>query len=118
MVYPSQLSYFSAKIKKTLGKGCFACVYMGCLLYTSGCFGIFYLPMLGTGTSMTIEQREYDYSWFWPSDQALPSEEEIQTLAKEHKVQIADWKECPYLSLAVDSNMMIDNDDGSFSWKY
>lgn len=88
------------------------------VLIAGGCFGIFYLPMLGTGTSMTIEQREYDYSWFWPSDQALPSEEEIQTLAKEHKVQIADWKECPYLSLAVDSNMMIDNDDGSFSWKY
>lgn len=88
------------------------------VLIAGGCFGIFYLPMLGTGTSMTIEQREYDYSWFWPSDQALPSEEEIQTLAKEHKVQIAGWKECPYLSLAVDSNMMIDNDDGSFSWKY
>ena len=88
------------------------------VLIAGGCFGIFYLPMLGTGTSMTIEQREYDYSWFWPSDQALPSEEEIQTLEKEHKVQIADWKECPYLSLAVDSNMMIDNDDGSFSWKY
>ena len=88
------------------------------VLIAGGCFGIFYLPMLGTGTSMTIEQREYDYSWFWPSDQALPSEEEIQTLAKEHEVQIADWKECPYLSLAVDSNMMIDNDDGSFSWKY
>lgn len=88
------------------------------VLIAGGCFGIFYLPMLGTGTSMTIEQREYDYSWFWPSDQNLPSEEEIQTLAKEHKVQIADWKECPYLSLAVDSNMMIDNDDGSFSWKY
>nr|WP_317349176.1 ABC transporter permease [uncultured Blautia sp.] len=88
------------------------------VLIAGGCFGIFYLPMLGTGTSMTIEQREYDYSWFWPSDQTLPSEEEIQTLAKEHKVQIADWKECPYLSLAVDSNMMIDNDDGSFSWKY
>ena len=88
------------------------------VLIAGGCFGIFYLPMLGTGTSMTIEQREYDYSWFWPSDQALPSEEEIQTLAKEYKVQIADWKECPYLSLAVDSNMMIDNDDGSFSWKY
>lgn len=88
------------------------------VLIAGGCFGIFYLPMLGTGTSMTIEQREYDYSWFWPSDQALPSEEEIQTLAKEHKVQIADWKKCPYLSLAVDSNMMIDNDDGSFSWKY
>lgn len=88
------------------------------VLIAGGCFGIFYLPMLGTGTSMTIEQREYDYSWFWPSNQTLPSEEEIQTLAKEHKVQIADWKECPYLSLAVDSNMMIDNDDGSFSWKY
>lgn len=88
------------------------------VLIAGGCFGIFYLPMLGTGTSMTIEQREYDYSWFWPSDQTLPSEEEIQTLAKEHKVQIVDWKECPYLSLAVDSNMMIDNDDGSFSWKY
>lgn len=88
------------------------------VLIAGGCFGIFYLPMLGTGISMTIEQREYDYSWFWPSDQALPSEEEIQTLAKEHEVQIADWKECPYLSLAVDSNMMIDNDDGSFSWKY
>lgn len=88
------------------------------VLIAGGCFGIFYLPMLGTGTSMTIEQREYDYSWFWPSDQTLPSEEEIQTLAKEHKFQIVDWKECPYLSLAVDSNMMIDNDDGSFSWKY
>ncbi len=88
------------------------------VLIAGGCFGIFYLPMLGTGTSMTIEQREYDYSWFWPSDQNLPSEEEIQDLAREHKVQIADWKKCPYLSLAVDSNMMIDNDDGSFSWKY
>ena len=88
------------------------------VLIAGGCFGIFYLPMLGTGTSMTIEQREYDYSWFWPSDQQLPSEEEIQDLAREHKVQITDWKECPYLSLAVDSNMMIDNDDGSFSWKY
>lgn len=88
------------------------------VLIAGGCFGIFYLPMLGTGTSMTIEQREYDYSWFWPSDQKLPSEEEIQTLAKEHKVQITGWKECPYLSLAIDANMMIDNDDGSFSWKY
>ena len=88
------------------------------VLIAGGCFGIFYLPMLGTGTSMTIEQREYDYSWFWPSDQTLPSEEEIQTLAKEHKFQIVDWKECPYLSLAVDSNMMIDNDHGSFSWNY
>ena len=88
------------------------------VLIAGGCFGIFYLPMLGTGTSMTIEQREYDYSWFWPSDQQLPSEEDVQTLAREYKVQITDWKECPYLSLAVDSNIMIDNDDGSFSWKY
>lgn len=88
------------------------------VLIAGGCFGIFYLPMLGTGTSMNIEQREYDYSWFWPSDQQLPSEEEIQDLAREHKIQIADWKECPYLSLAVDSNVMIDNADGSFSWKY
>ena len=47
------------------------------VLVAGGCFGIFYLPMLHTGLSMGSESRAYDYSWFWPSDQSLPSEEEI-----------------------------------------
>ena len=88
------------------------------LLVAGGCFGIFYLPMLHTGLSMGSESRAYDYSWFWPSDQSLPSEEEIYSLAEKHDFQIKDWLQCSYLSLACDNNMQILNPDNTLSYQH
>lgn len=87
-------------------------------LIAGGCFGIFYLPMLGTGMNMSIENRAYDYCWFWPSNRTLPSREEVGLLAENHKISIKDWMECSYLSLARDGNVQIDNGDNTFSRKY
>ena len=88
------------------------------VLVAGGCFGIFYLPMLHTGLSMGSESRAYDYSWFWPSDQSLPSEEEIYSLAEKHDFQIKDWLQCSYLSLACDNNMQILNPDNTLSYQH
>ena len=88
------------------------------VLVAGGCFGIFYLPMLHTGLSMGSESRTYDYSWFWPSDQSLPSEEEIYSLAEKHDFQIKDWLQCSYLSLACDNNMQILNPDNTLSYQH
>ena len=88
------------------------------VLVAGGCFGIFYLPMLHTGLSMGSESRTYDYSWFWPSDQSLPSEEEIYSLAEKHDFQIKDWRQCSYLSLACDNNMQILNPDNTLSYQH
>ena len=88
------------------------------VLVAGGCFGIFYLPMLHTGLSMGSESRAYDYSWFWPSDQSLPSEEEIYSLAEKHDFQIKDWVQCSYLSLACDNNMQILNPDNTLSYQH
>lgn len=88
------------------------------VLVAGGCFGIFYLPMLHTGLSMGSESRTYDYSWFWPSDQSLPSEEEIYSLAEKHDFQIKDWVQCSYLALACDNNMQILNPDNTLSYQH
>lgn len=88
------------------------------VLVAGGCFGIFYLPMLHTGLSMSSESRAYDYSWFWPSDQSLPSEEEIYSLAEKHDFQIKDWVQCSYLALACDNNMQILNPDNTLSYQH
>lgn len=88
------------------------------VLVAAGCFGIFYLPMLHTGLSRGCENRTYDYSWFWPSDQSLPSEEEIYSLAEKHDFQIKDWVQCSYLSLARDGNMQILNPDNTLSYQH
>ena len=88
------------------------------VLVAGSCFGIFYLPMLHTGLSMGSESRTYDYSWFWPSDQSLPSEEEIYSLAEKHDFQIKDWLQCSYLSLACDNNMQILNPDNTLSYQH
>lgn len=88
------------------------------VLVAGGCFGIFYLPMLHTGLSMGSESRAYDYSWFWPSDQSLPSEEEIYSLAEKHDFQIKDWVQCSYLALACDNNMQILNPDNTLSYQH
>lgn len=74
--------------------------------------------MLHTGLSMGSESRTYDYSWFWPSDQSLPSEEEIYSLAEKHDFQIKDWLQCSYLSLACDNNMQILNPDNTLSYQH
>lgn len=108
----------SRSMMKFQGKQTVNSLLVTTVLIAGGCFGIFYLPMLSTGLMLSSEIQEYDYYWFHPSSQQLPSKEEITSMAEEYQLNIQDWKEIPYLSLAYDSICQTDNGDGSFSEKY
>lgn len=88
------------------------------VLIAGACFGMFYLPMMATGQFMTIDNRPYDYSYFYRGDQNVPHQNDVESLAAEYGLSTKDWKMSPYSSLAMDGEQEIDDAGGAFHYEY
>lgn len=85
----------------------------------AGCtFGLFYLPIMGSGQKADLKSREYDYAYHYRSDQKVPKKEEIEQMADEYDLGITDWKESDSLLLGLDGMQNIDDEGGKFHYEY
>lgn len=75
------------------------------VLIAGAYFGSFYTPMLGTGTMMTYDNLPVDYSFHYRSDQPVPDEQQIRSLAQDMGVEITSYAQAPTARLGVDGEM-------------
>ena len=75
------------------------------VLIAGAYFGSFYTPMLGTGTMMTYDNLPVDYSFHYRSDQPVPDEQQIRSLAQDMGVEITSYAQAPMARLGVDGEM-------------
>lgn len=88
------------------------------VLIAGACFGIFYLPMLWTGSMMTFQEREADYFYNYRADQNMPDKEQILQMAEEQGVSLRDWREEEYLTLGMDGNIQVMDDGSRYHYEY
>ena len=72
------------------------------LLIAGAYFGAFYTPMLGTGAMMTYDARPVDYAYHFRSDQDIPMEDEVRSMAQEYGVTLTSWAQAGGARLGVD----------------
>lgn len=80
------------------------------VLLAGAYFAAFYAPMLGVGNALSIEERPVDYAYHYRSDQNVPREAEVRTLAKERGVTITSWAEAPMARLGVDGTDQVETE--------
>ena len=88
------------------------------VLIAGAAFGIFYIPMLGTGQIMSTVSRPLDYMYFWRADQQLPGRNDIKEMAAEYGLTTKDWGGTGYISLGMDGEQYVEEEDGSFYYEY
>ena len=89
------------------------------VLIAGGCFGIFYIPIMGTSMTVSSSTAPYDYAMHYPLDQTrVPDQTEILELADSYGLQLADWKETVFLNLAVDGEKAIEGEDNKYHYEY
>ncbi len=88
------------------------------VLIAGACFGLFYIPMLGTGQALAVQNRPYDYLYHYRSDQHVPSQAEVETLAGDYGLATTDWKQADYIFLGMDGKARIEEEDNSFHFEY
>ena len=88
------------------------------VLIAGGTFAIFYLPMMGVGRIMEIKERPYDYYYLYRADQTVPGEKEVSDLAASYNLKIKDFKNAPYLSLAMDGTTEVEDEGRNFHYEY
>lgn len=103
---------------KFQGKQTVNSLIVSTVLIAGGCFAIFYLPILASGTLTEANSRLYDYSFHYRADQSLPDQSDITSLAGKYGISLKDWSQIPYLSLAIDGNCEITGEDNSFYYEY
>lgn len=87
------------------------------VLVAGACFGIFYLPILSTGNILSINSRQYDYSFHHRLDQDIIGEEEIGEIAGKYNLNIVDFKEAEYISLGLDGMRYVE-EGNNFHYEY
>lgn len=87
------------------------------VLVAGACFGIFYLPILSTGNILSINSRQYDYSFHHRLDQDIIGEEEIGEIAGKYNLNIVDFKEAEYISLGLDGMRYVE-EGNKFHYEY
>lgn len=87
------------------------------VLVAGACFGIFYLPILSTGNILSINSRQYDYSFHHRLDQDIIDEEEIGEIAGKYNLNIVDFKEAEYISLGLDGMRYVE-EGNKFHYEY
>lgn len=87
------------------------------VLVAGACFGIFYLPILSTGNILSINSRQYDYSFHHRLDQDIIGEEEIGEIADKYNLNIVDFKEAEYISLGLDGMRYVE-EGNNFHYEY
>ncbi len=88
------------------------------LLIAGACFGIFYIPMLGTGQIMQTNARTYDYFYHYRSDQKVPEEAVIGELAEKYGLQLSDFKKVEWLNLGIDGETEVEDGNGKYHYEY
>lgn len=73
-------------------------------------FGMFYIPMLGTGAMLGYAQRPVDYAYHFRNDQDIPQEREVRQMAGEEGVSIIDWVQQPMARLAIDGTRSVEEE--------
>lgn len=87
------------------------------VLVAGACFGIFYLPILSTENILSINSRQYDYSFHHRLDQDIIDEEEIGEIAGKYNLNIVDFKEAEYISLGLDGMRYVE-EGNKFHYEY
>lgn len=88
------------------------------VLIAGSCFGIFYLPMLGAGQIQATRSLPYDYLYQWRADQNVYQKPEAESLAAEHQLALKDWTEGEYLTLGMDGETQIEEENNHFHYEY
>ena len=78
------------------------------VLIAGGCFGIFYIPIFSTGSILETSSRDYDYFFFEPGGQGVPDKVEIENLASGYDLNLTDWQDHAYISLAYDGQEQVE----------
>lgn len=103
---------------KFQGKQTVNSLLVSTVLIAGGCFAVFYIPVLSASSLSEANGRLYDYGFHYRADQVLPDQKEITDLADSYGLAPADWKECAYITLGMDGQMRIEEEDGSFHDEY
>lgn len=88
------------------------------VLLAGASFGIFYIPMIGSGLYMNVASWEYDYQFHYRQDQDILNKIDLEKLAGEHGVTIKDYSDVPVLNLAIDGQYYVDDDNNKFHYEY
>lgn len=80
-------------------------------------FAIFYVPTIVTPAKISMANRPEDYSFFYRSDQNLPSRAEIEKLAEKYGAAVRGYVQQPSCTLAVDGYASVET-TGSLGTTY
>lgn len=87
------------------------------VLIAGGCFGLFFLPMMGSSQILETSKRPFDYFFRYRADQNVPTQNEIEQLAAPYGIHLQDWSNGEYLLLAMDGQEIFE-DGRSYHYEY
>lgn len=87
------------------------------VLVAGGCFGLFYIPFSYSTSALGNKAANYDYSYQVPESVNF-DDGEVERLAREYQVQRKDNRTSPYLILAVDGQVTIEDENNGFHYEY
>lgn len=80
------------------------------LLVAGAYFASFYAPMLSSSSMYSFDSRPVDYAYHWRSDQDIPGQQEVQSLAAEYGVELTSWTQEQAATLGRDGTYSIETD--------
>lgn len=104
----------SRSMMKFQGKQTVNTLLVSTVLIAGSAFAIFYIPMLSTGLTMEVNSRPFDYSYHYRMDQTVPEKEQIADMASQYGLSIKDYISAPYLILAMDGMVQIEDEGNAF----
>ncbi|MFV0362548.1 MAG: FtsX-like permease family protein [Suipraeoptans sp.] len=84
------------------------------LLSAGAIFGIFYMPISMTGSTMAVSNRPFDYAYYKPQDTAEISKSDVTELADNHQLGISNWHEHDFITLGMDGINEVEDDGNKF----
>ena len=87
------------------------------VLIAGGCFGLFFLPMMGSSQLLETKNRPFDYLFQYRADQNVPTKTAIEELAGQYNLDLKDWSSGEYLYLALDGQEIFE-DGRSYHYEY
>lgn len=84
------------------------------VLIAGACFGMFYIPMTGSGPLMEAEARPYDYSFRYPSDNTFADERNIKEFVSKEGLSIESYKKADVAILAMDGDEEVEDGNNGY----
>ncbi|MDO5111765.1 MAG: FtsX-like permease family protein [Clostridia bacterium] len=78
------------------------------VLVAGAYFAAFYAPILGVSSYQGFDARKADYAFHYRADQSLPTQQEIQALAKAMDVTLTNYAQQPGAILAYDGEAHVE----------